>query len=64
MDPLLTRMTEGKLGRLHRCDEECTGDPLAAEAVSWSSQTSMCVRASHRNFNTTWCTHLTSLWSK
>lgn len=63
MDPLLTGMAEGNLGILHRCDEGCIGDPLADGAVSWSSQTSMHVRASHRNFLTTWCIHLTSLWS-
>lgn len=63
MDPLLTGMTEGSLGILHRCDEGCTGDPLAAEAASWSSQTSMHAWASHRNFITTWCIHLRSLWS-
>lgn len=63
MDPLLTRMTEGNLGRLHKCDEGRAGDPLTAEAALRSSQTSMHVRASHSNSNTTWCTHGTSLWS-
>lgn len=48
MDPLLTAMTEANLGILHRCDEGCTDAPLAAEVVSWSSQTSARVGQSQK----------------